>query len=152
MEDEPGHTPENAGIHPGDQEQIHQNVVWPCVTGSLDNSLQLGSTSSEDSKEKFTYRFIMPLLGSDGLVTAEGEQWVCYHHIMTPAFHNNILKGYVPVVNSHLEGVLKKWTSASKGVPVSIFKDLTEPTLGILLQCAFNSDTSCQQVVINDKP
>ena len=40
----------------------------------------------------------------------------------------------------------------NKGVSVSTFKDLTELTLGILLQCAFNSNTSCQQVVINDKP
>ena len=81
VEDGPGHTPEST---PRTHRFIRMwfGLVSPAV---LITHCSLVQEAVKIPKEKFTYRFIMPLLGSDGFVTAEGEQWVCYHHIMTPA-------------------------------------------------------------------
>jgi len=39
------------------------------------------------------YKFIRPWIG-DGLLTSNGRKWRRNRHLLTPAFHFSVLKGY----------------------------------------------------------
>jgi len=44
-------------------------------------------------KDNYMYRFIRPWIG-DGLLTSKGGKWRRNRHLLTPAFHFSVLKGY----------------------------------------------------------
>jgi len=44
-------------------------------------------------KDNFIYRFMRPWIG-DGLLTSSGRKWRRNRHLLTPAFHFSVLKGY----------------------------------------------------------
>ena len=95
-------------------------------------------------KERQIYSYLLPWLG-EGLLIAEGKKWQRNRHLLTPAFHYEILKAYVPVVNSCLEIFIKKWTAAANdGEPVYVFKDVGKLSLDIIMRCAFSTESNCQ--------
>lgn len=49
-------------------------------------------------KDMYAYSFLMPWLGG-GLATAD-EKWFRSRRLITPAFHYEILRGYVPILKS----------------------------------------------------
>ncbi len=76
-------------------------------------------------KDRYVYTLLKPWLG-DGLLVSEGKKWIRNRRLLTPAFHYEILRGYVPVINDCLETFFKKWTvSAKEGLPVYAFQDVT---------------------------
>ena len=95
-------------------------------------------------KQYSTYRFLVPWLG-DGLLISEGPKWYRNRHLLTPAFHFEILKPYVSVYNSCMNVLLDKWlASAKKNQPVNLFDTLSLMSLDIILQCAFSYKSDCQ--------
>lgn len=64
-------------------------------------------------KDEFSYGPFKPWLGSGLISVTENERWSRNRHLLTPAFHYNILKGYAPVTNSCLEVLLKQVDSFS---------------------------------------
>lgn len=95
-------------------------------------------------KEQSLYAYMLPWLG-DGLLISEGSKWFRNRKLLTPAFHYEILKGYVPVVNGCLQVLQSKWTTAAKeGTSVCVFKDVSQLSLDIIMHCAFSSESNCQ--------
>ncbi len=95
-------------------------------------------------KDQDTYDFFLPWLG-DGLLLSSGKKWQRNRRLLTPAFHFEILKGYVPVMNNCLEIFMQKWTtSAKENLPVCVFNDVSKLSLDIIMRCAFSSQSSCQ--------
>ena len=95
-------------------------------------------------KERYFYSYLVPWLG-EGLLISKGKKWQRNRHLLTPAFHYQILKAYVPVVNSCLEIFLKKWTGvANDGVSVYAFKDVGKLSLDVIMRCAFSTESNCQ--------
>ncbi len=95
-------------------------------------------------KDRSVYSSFMPWLG-EGLLISEDKKWLRNRRLLTPAFHYEILRGYVPVINDCLEIFLKKWTvSAKEGLPVYAFQDVSKLSLDIIMRCAFSSKSDCQ--------
>ena len=93
-------------------------------------------------------RIMVNVFGSaigDSTLVAKGKKWLHNRRLLTPAFHYEILKGYVPIVNSCLEVFVKKWIRASKeGQGVLVFGDITRLSMDVIMRCAFNTETNCQ--------
>ena len=98
----------------------------------------------KEPKSDIAYNMLRPWLG-EGLLIAEGNKWFRNRRLLTPAFHFDILKGYVPVYNECLAVLLKKWSKAAlDGQPVKLFDTLCPMTLDTLLRCTFSFKSDCQ--------
>ena len=99
-------------------------------------------------KTKEVYTLLIPWLG-EGLLIAVGKKWFRNRRLLTPAFHYEILKGYVPVYNSCLLILLEKWTAAmQRGEAVFLFDALSLMSLDIIMQSAFSFQSNCQQAEV----
>nr|XP_039267695.1 cytochrome P450 4V2-like isoform X1 [Styela clava] len=58
--------------------------------------------SSEHLDKSYFYKFFHDWLGT-GLLTATGEKWKSRRKLLTPAFHFNILKDFLPSMNDKCE-------------------------------------------------
>lgn len=63
--------------------------------------------------------------------TTLGGLWKRKRRMITPAFHFNILKRYVPVFGTHAEQLIDKWSKeAEQNNIVNIVNDITTSALG----------------------
>ncbi len=98
----------------------------------------------KEEKSRPLYRILMPWLG-EGLLIAEGKLWARNRRLLTPAFHFEILKGYIPVYNNCVRILLDKWrVQARNGKSVKIFDTISLLSLDIISQCAFSYKCDCQ--------
>ena len=103
----------------------------------------------KEPKNMSVYRLLKPWIG-DGLLVSEGKKWFRNRRLLTPAFHYEILKPYIPVTNTCLGIMLEHWhKSAKKREPVKVFDSVSFLTLDILLQCAFSYKSDCQKTRTN---
>ena len=115
---------------------------YPIVTVS--HSDPVSKLIGKLPKDRDVYTYLMPWLG-EGLLISDGKKWMRNRRLLTPAFHHEILRGYIPVVNSCLEILLNKWTDSAKdGVPVCVFRDISKLSLDIIMRCAFSCQSNCQ--------
>ncbi|GFQ97640.1 cytochrome P450 4V2 [Trichonephila clavata] len=49
-------------------------------------------------EKAWTYNYLKPLLGT-GLITSSVEKWKPIRKLLTPCFHSDILRGFLPVFN-----------------------------------------------------
>ncbi len=96
------------------------------------------------SKDSRMYGLIKPWLG-DGLLISSGKKWFRNRRLLTPAFHYEILKGYVETYNECTNVLLDKWAvSANTGQPVKLFHTVSLLSLDVIMQCAFSFRSDCQ--------
>ena len=91
------------------------------------------------------YRFILPAIG-DGILCSSGDKWHRNRKLLTPAFHFDALKGYVPVVNESALKLIDKLEKLSTNTGKSV--DLSDPirlcSLDLVMRTAFSSSTDVQ--------
>ncbi len=124
---------------------FHIGAIWigPMVTVHLNHSEALSELLKEP-KSSIIYNVLKPWLG-EGLLISEGDKWFRNRRLLTPAFHFNILKGYMSVYNSCLSVLLKKWSlSAMRKEPVKLFDTLSLISLDIIMQSSFSFKSNCQ--------
>lgn len=86
-----------------------------------------------------------------GLLLANGNKWYRNRHLLTPAFHFDILKPYVYVYNECTDILLSKWEAIAKeGQDVQVYSAISELSLDIILRCAFSYQSGCQEKQIKD--
>ncbi|XP_065897731.1 cytochrome P450 4F6-like [Dysidea avara] len=79
-----------------------------------------------------------------GLVTSCGERWRRHRKMLTPAFHFDILKQYIPVYNEVSHKLLEIWSGlADSGESVEITEYLNLYTLDVLLRCIYSINSNC---------
>ena len=99
----------------------------------------------KEPKSELIYDMLVPGVG-EGLLTSRGKKWFRNRRLLTPAFHCEVLKGYISVYNDCLSVLLDKWSqSTSKKEPVKLFDSLLFLSLDIILQCAFSFKSGCQR-------
>ena len=95
----------------------------------------------------------------DGLIKSDGVKWKRHRKMLTPAFHFDILKQYVPVCNevSHKLQVMLVyvyraniivlqdiWSGlADSGESVEITEFLCSYSLDVMLRCIFSINSNC---------
>ena len=95
-------------------------------------------------KSRTMLEVFRPAIG-DSILIAEGKKWFHNRRLLTPAFHFEIMKGYIPIINSCLQVLVKKWSSASKeGQCLLVLRDITKLSMDVIMRCAFNTETNCQ--------
>ncbi|CAL8289391.1 unnamed protein product [Lota lota] len=130
---------------------FHPDFTRPLLTAS----------ASITVKDELFYGFLRPWLGQS-LLLSNGEEWSRRRRLLTPAFHFDILKGYVAVFNTsahtmHLSISLSllcstsKWMSAfltsaaARGTGRCSTHTVSLMTLDSLLKCAFSYNSDCQE-------
>ncbi|XP_048082759.1 cytochrome P450 4F2-like [Ursus arctos] len=97
-------------------------------------------------KDMVFYDFLKPWLG-DGLLLSAGDKWSSHRHMLTPAFHFNILKPYVKIFNGSVNIMHAKWKRlVSEGsTHLDMFEHISLMTLDSLQKCVFSFDSNCQE-------
>ena len=102
----------------------------------------------KEPKSRLVYKSLLPWLG-EGLLLTEGSKWFRNRHLLTPAFHYEILKCYVPVYNNCMSALLEKWMECSiNKEPVVLFDSLSSMSLDVIMQCAFSFKCGCQRAKV----
>ncbi|XP_062437006.1 cytochrome P450 4B1-like [Rhea pennata] len=97
-----------------------------------------------DPKSPATYKFLIPWIG-EGLLTLNGAKWFQHRKLLTPAFHYDVLKPYVPLMSDSVKVMLEKWKKRNtEKKTVELFQDISLMTLDTIMKCAFSYDTNCQ--------
>ncbi|XP_046952803.1 cytochrome P450 4F3 isoform X3 [Lynx rufus] len=83
----------------------------------------------------------------DGLLLSAGDKWSSHRHMLTPAFHFNILKHYVKIFNDSVNVMHAKWKRlVSEGsTRLDMFEHISLMTLDSLQKCVFSFDSNCQE-------
>ncbi|XP_065910267.1 cytochrome P450 4F12-like isoform X2 [Dysidea avara] len=98
--------------------------------------------SGELPKPK-VYKFLHKWLGL-GLLFSDGAKWRRHRKMLTPAFHFDILKQYLPVYNEVSHKLVEVWSGlADSGESVEITEYLHSYTLDVLLRCMYSSNSNC---------
>ncbi|XP_020663156.3 cytochrome P450 4B1-like [Pogona vitticeps] len=102
--------------------------------------------SRGDPKHTLTHKFFLPFIGK-GLILLDGTKWQQHRKLLTPGFHNEILKPYVTLIAESVKVMLDKWEKGVSEDPeasVEIYKDVCLMTLDSNMKCAFSFHSNCQ--------
>ena len=100
----------------------------------------------KEPKLGHVYALSHPWLGKGLLTVEDGPRWLRNRRLLTPAFHYEILKGYVSVYSSCLQHFFQKWDEcAVQKKTVLVFETISSMSLDIILQCAFSFKSNCQK-------
>jgi len=111
-----------------------------CVSPEIAKVL-LGT--SKHSRKSFLYFTLMPWLGT-GLLTSEGAKWKSRRRLITPAFHFDILKRFLEVMNEQTDVLLDLIASKSEQGHVEVFELITLCTLDIIAETAMGKKIGAQ--------
>uniref|UniRef100_A0A8C0IRG2 Cytochrome P450 family 4 subfamily B member 1 n=1 Tax=Chelonoidis abingdonii TaxID=106734 RepID=A0A8C0IRG2_CHEAB len=80
-----------------------------------------------------------------GLIVLHGPKWFQHRRLLTPAFHNDILKSYVSLMAESTKVMLDKWEKQiTKDKSLDIFEDVGLMALDSMLKCTFSYQSNCQ--------
>ncbi|XP_059905018.1 cytochrome P450 4F3 [Gadus macrocephalus] len=116
-------------------------VFHPDFTNPL-----LKAAASITVKDELFYGLLRPWLGQS-LLLSNGEEWSRRRRLLTPAFHVDVLKGYVAVFNNATHTMHSKWMRLSREGQgdLEMFQHVGLMTLDSLLRCAFSHSSDCQE-------
>eukprot|EP00105_Crassostrea_gigas_P039418 XP_019923566.1 PREDICTED: cytochrome P450 4A4-like [Crassostrea gigas] len=98
--------------------------------------------SGSDPKDEFSYSLMRPWIG-DGLLLSSGKKWDRNRRMMTPAFHQGVLRNYVQIFYESGLKLLDKW-SKEVDEPVETFHHISLLTLDSMMKCLFGYSSQCQ--------
>ncbi|XP_053374874.1 cytochrome P450 4A25-like [Mercenaria mercenaria] len=88
------------------------------------------------------YRLLERWLG-EGLLISDGKKWERNRRLLTPAFHFNILTGYIDVMNDVTDLFLDKLDEASqKSESLDVYPYVCRATLDSMLRCSLSYEGS----------
>uniref|UniRef100_A0A8D2ITA1 Cytochrome P450 n=1 Tax=Varanus komodoensis TaxID=61221 RepID=A0A8D2ITA1_VARKO len=89
--------------------------------------------SRGDSKALDFYNFFLPWIGK-GLLVSDGPRWFLHRRSLTPAFHSDILKSYVPLMVNCIKIMLDKLeTLVPEGKSLDIYHHIGPMTMDVML-------------------
>lgn len=85
------------------------------------------------------------VIGTDNLVTLEGEQWRKHRRLIMPLFHSGFLSYALDVISMKTGVVIKKWQEIPEGSSSEAFTVVQSLALDIISQAAFGHDLKVQE-------
>ncbi|KAL4222014.1 hypothetical protein ACF0H5_018059 [Mactra antiquata] len=114
-------------------------VLHPDTYRELIKQTREKATSSIDG-----YPLFQAWIG-DGILFSQGKKWERNRKLLTPAFHFEILKGYIQVMNEGSNVLLDKLAAdTSDGRSVDIFPYICRTTLDAMLRCSLSYEGNIQ--------
>ena len=89
-----------------------------------------------DFRKSFGTRMLIPLLGN-GLLTAEGDDWLRHRRLASPAFHRDRVAGYGRTMAAYADDSVETW---GDGAAVDLHEEMTALTLRIVARTLFDTD------------
>ncbi|CAI4226462.1 unnamed protein product [Auanema sp. JU1783] len=99
--------------------------------------------SSRHLSKGFTYVMLEPWLGVS-LLTSQEERWRPMRKLLTPTFHYDILKDFVPIFNEHARVLVNKLAKLPRGEPVEILSKVTLCTLDVICETSMGKCVNAQ--------
>ena len=93
-----------------------------------------------DFRKSFGTRMLIPLLGN-GLLTAEGDEWLRHRRLASPAFHRERVEGYGLTMAGYAEDSVDSWTD---GEVLDLHDEMTALTLRIVARTLFDNDVTAR--------
>lgn len=93
-----------------------------------------------DFRKSFGTRMLIPLLGN-GLLTAEGDEWLRHRRMASPAFHRERIRGYGETMARYAEESVDSWTDRDV---VDLHDEMTALTLRIVARTLFDNDVTAR--------
>ncbi|KAM9002840.1 taurochenodeoxycholic 6 alpha-hydroxylase-like [Sarcophilus harrisii] len=100
----------------------------------------------KDPKTQRGYKFLIPWIGN-GLLVLNGKKWHSHRRLVTPAFHINILKEYVSIIENSVCVMLDKW---EKLTTEDSSMDIYQPSLFMALDCVLKCTFGIQDFFQED--
>jgi cytochrome P450 len=91
-----------------------------------------------DFRKSFGTRMLIPLLGN-GLLTAEGDEWLRHRRLTSGAFHREQVAGYGRAMARYAEDAVESWRD---GESVDLHEAMTALTLRIVARTLFDTDVT----------
>jgi cytochrome P450 len=91
-----------------------------------------------DFRKSFGTRMLIPLLGN-GLLTAEGDEWLRHRRLASPAFHRERVAGYGRTMAQYADDAV---TALRDGDAVDVHDEMTALTLRIVARTLFDADVT----------
>ncbi|NXU44513.1 CP4FN protein, partial [Drymodes brunneopygia] len=102
-------------------------------------------------KDKISYGFLKPWLG-EGLLLSGGQRWARHRRLLTPAFHGDVLRGYLGIFNQSTRVLLvrdprcaRAAAAGDRPVGLEVLQPLSLLTLDTLQKCIFSHESHCQE-------
>ncbi|XP_045173502.2 cytochrome P450 4A24-like [Mercenaria mercenaria] len=93
---------------------------------------------TKDNSMSGPYRLLLDFIG-EGLLGSNGKKWERNRKLLTPAFHFNILSGYVSVMNKAVDTLTEKLETATVGgKSVDVFPYVCRSALDVLVTCSLS--------------
>ncbi|XP_006111510.1 cytochrome P450 4B1-like isoform X1 [Pelodiscus sinensis] len=97
-----------------------------------------------DPKDNVSYHHLVPWIGK-GLLVLHGPKWYQHRKLLTPGFHYDVLKPYVPLISDSTKVMLDKWEElVTQDKSVELFEHVSLMTLDSIMKCAFSCHSNCQ--------
>jgi len=94
--------------------------------------LEVLLSSSRFVEKSFEYTFVMPWLQT-GLLTSSGKKWQARRRLITPTFHFDILKAYLPIMNEQTDILIELLRKKSElNEEIDTFQLMSSTTLDII--------------------
>ncbi|MBT6156637.1 MAG: cytochrome P450 [Planctomycetaceae bacterium] len=85
----------------------------------------------------------------DSLLTSDGEMWRRHRQLIQPAFRQETLERFVPVITETTNAMLKNWQNVARGrAEINIVSEMMQLTLKIAAQILFGADIQDEAEVI----
>jgi cytochrome P450 len=91
-----------------------------------------------DFRKSFGTRMLIPLLGN-GLLTAEGDEWLRHRRLASPAFHRDRVAGYGRTMAGYAADSIEAWRDDEA---IDLHEAMTTLTLRIVARTLFDADVS----------
>ena len=90
---------------------------------------------------------LVTLMMGEGLLASDGDFWKQQRKLVQPAFHEQCLHGYAPLITEYALAMAERWErTALIGEPVDISSDIKHLALSIILKAMFSVSLSADDL------
>ncbi|GMR48117.1 hypothetical protein PMAYCL1PPCAC_18312, partial [Pristionchus mayeri] len=101
-------------------------------------------TKREHLNKGFAYDLLHPWLGLS-LLTSEKKEWRPRRKMLTPTFHYDILKDFLPIINHHARVLIQKMDRTPERTPMEVLHTISLCALDAICETSMGKTVNAQQ-------